>query len=64
MMIHGRRSRPLLSRMQRYKRRVKEPLLQNLPLVQQYKDQILAVASAASGLATYVSGNDISGDVL
>ena len=60
MMTHGPRSRPLLRRMQRYKRHVSEPLLQSRPLVQQYKDQILAVAPAASGLATYASGDDIA----
>ena len=64
MMTHGLRSRPLLRRVQRYKRYVSEPFLQNRPLVQQYKDQILAAASDASGLATYVSGDDISGDAL
>jgi hypothetical protein len=64
MMTHGLRSKPLLRRVQHYKRHVSAPLLQNRPLAQQYEDQILATASAASGLAMYVSGDDIAGDVL
>eukprot|EP00972_Heterocapsa_arctica_P030753 4526891-Heterocapsa_arctica.AAC.1 len=64
MMNNGLRSRPLLRRIQRYRKYMDHPALQSNPVVQQYREQVIAASSAPAGRAQYVPGDDVRGDAL